>query len=53
MLLTPDGQTLITGSGDQTIKFRNLKTRKVNRILKVETTVLAISRDGKTLFFGS
>lgn len=52
MLLTPDGQTLITGSGDQTIKFRNLKTRKIDRILKVETTVLAISRDGKTLFSG-
>lgn len=52
MLLTPDGQTLISGSGDKTIKFRNLKTQKIDRILKVETTALAISRDGKTLFSG-
>ncbi|BBD63018.1 WD repeat protein (plasmid) [Nostoc sp. HK-01] len=52
MLLTPDGQTLISGSGDGTIKFRNLKTRKIDRILKVETTVLAINRDGKTLYSG-
>ncbi|WP_414621155.1 WD40 repeat domain-containing protein [Calothrix sp. CCY 0018] len=52
MLLTPDGQTLICGSGDKTIKFRNLKTKKIDRILKVETTALAISSDGKTLFSG-
>ncbi|MEH2181823.1 WD40 repeat domain-containing protein [Nostoc sp.] len=52
MLLTPDGQTLISGSGDHTIKFRNLKTRKIDRILKVETTALVISHDGKTLYSG-
>ena len=52
MVLTNDGQTLISGSGDNTIKFRNLKTKKIDRILKVETTALAISRDGKTLFSG-
>ncbi|MDZ8087301.1 MAG: WD40 repeat domain-containing protein [Nostoc sp. DedQUE12b] len=52
MLLTLDGQTLISGSGDNTIKFRNLKTQKIDRILKVETTALAISPDGKTLFSG-
>ncbi len=52
MVLTPDGQTLICGSGDKTIKFRNLTTKKIDRILKVETTALAISNDGKTLFSG-
>jgi COMPASS component SWD3 len=52
MVLTPDGQTLISGSSDRTIKFRNLKTKKIDRILKTDTTALAISSDGKTLFSG-
>ncbi|PAX59770.1 WD40 repeat domain-containing protein [Brunnivagina elsteri] len=52
ILLTPDGQTLITANGNKKIKFNNLKTGKIQRTLTVETTALAISSDGKTLFSG-
>lgn len=52
ILLTPDGQTLVSASGDRKIKFSNLKTGKISRILQAETTALAISPDGKTLFSG-
>ncbi len=52
ILLTPNGQTLISASGDRKIKFSNLKTGKISQILQAETTALAISPDGKTLFSG-
>ncbi len=52
ILLTPDGQTLISASGNKKIKFSNLKTGKISRTLNAETTALAISPDGKTLFSG-
>lgn len=52
ILLTPDGQTLISANGDKKIKFSNLKTGKISRTLNAETTALAISPDGKTLYSG-
>ncbi|BAZ38650.1 WD-40 repeat protein [Calothrix sp. NIES-4101] len=52
ILVTSNGKTLISASGDKTIKFSDLKTGKIQRILKAETTALAISPDGKTLFSG-
>ena len=54
--LSPDGQTLVSSSGDQTIKLWNLQTGKLLRTLSGHSgTVwsIAISSDGQTLASGS
>lgn len=53
--ISPDGQILVSGSNDNTIKIWNLRTFKLLRILKHSRGVnsIAISRDGQTLASGS
>jgi len=54
--ISPDGQTLVSSSGDRTIKIWNLNTGKQLRTLEGhENSVncLAISPDGQTLATGS
>ncbi|NER34161.1 MAG: protein kinase [Oscillatoria sp. SIO1A7] len=54
--ISPDGQALISGSWDNTIKIWNLKTGKLQNTLTGHTTnvnSVAISPDGKTLVSGS
>lgn len=53
VLVSPDGQTLFSGSDDKTIKIWELSTGKLIRTLSGHTHyiyALAISPDGKTLF---
>lgn len=51
-IVTPDGQTLVSAGADNTIKLWDIKTGKLQRSLKAEARVLAVSPDGKTLFSG-
>ena len=56
LALSPSGQTLISGSKDQTIKFWDLKTKKIRQTLDgqfdahlSEITALAVSPDNRIL----
>ena len=56
LVLSPSGQTLISGSKDQTIRFWDLRTKKIRRTLEgqydghlSEITTLAISPDNQIL----
>lgn len=53
--ISPDGQTLVSGSNDNTIKIWNLHTGKLLRTLKYSAHIntVAISPDGQTLASGS
>lgn len=56
LAITPDGQTLVSGSWDKTIKIRDLKTGRLSRTLSEHldrVSDIAISPDGKTLISGS
>src|SRR5207244_2179047 len=56
VILSADGQTLISGSDDQTIKVWNLSTGKLQRTLTGHTGLVfsvALSADGQTLISGS
>lgn len=56
MLLSPDNQSLISGSEDQTIKIRDVKTGSLHNTLSGHTDVvrsLALTSDAKTLVSGS
>jgi len=54
--ISPDGQTLVSGSSDKTIKVWDLSTGKLVRTLTGHTGIVwsvAISPDGQTLVSGS
>jgi len=54
--ISPDGQTLVSGSEDQTIKIWNLTTGQLSRTLSGHSDTvrsLALSQDGKILASGS
>jgi len=52
--VSPDGETLVSGSEDETIKIWNLKTGNLLRTLSGgSNSSIAISPDGKTLVSGS
>ena len=54
--ISRDGQTLVSGGADNTIKVWNLKTRQLNQTLKGHTDTVrsvAISPDGEILASGS
>lgn len=54
--ISPDGQTLVSGSDDNTIKLWNLHNGKLNRTLHGDSGLVncvAISPDGKTIVSGS
>jgi WD40 repeat protein len=54
--ISPDGQTLVSGSNDQTIKVWNLRTGQLLRTLSGHSdyvSCLAISSDNQTLVSGS
>jgi WD40 repeat protein len=56
LVLSPDGETLISGSADKTIKLWDLTTGQVIRTLTGHTSfvnALTISPDGSTLVSGS
>lgn len=56
LVLSPDGETLISGSADKTIKLWDLKTGRERQTLTGHTSfvnALAISPDGSTLVSGS
>ena len=56
LVFSPDGQTLISGSADKTIKFWDLATGKEIRTIKDHDSFinfLAIAPDGQTLFSAS
>ena len=56
VVLSADGQTLASGSEDQTIKLWNLETGQVNRTLTGHTASVrsvSLSSDGQTLASGS
>ena len=56
LAMTPDGKTLVTGSGDKTIKVWNLSTGELKNTLigHIDTVFsLAITPDGQTLVSGS
>lgn len=53
--ISPDGQTLVSGSNDQTVKLWNLKTGKHSFTFfgqSGEVSTVAISPDGKKVFAG-
>ncbi|MEH1891356.1 MAG: hypothetical protein V7K92_18525 [Nostoc sp.] len=55
VVISPDGQTLISGGRDDTIKFWNLRTGKLLRSLDAHSdgvTSIAISPDGKRIVSG-
>jgi WD40 repeat protein len=54
--ISPDGQTIVSGSGDRTIKIWRLATGELLHTLTGHSDVVyavAISRDGKTIISGS
>ena len=54
--LSPDGQTLISSSGDKTIKIWNLRTGELRSTLSAHADMvlsIALSPDGQTLASGS
>ena len=54
--ISPDGDTLVSGSWDNTIKIWNLTTGKLQQTLQGHednVNSVAISADGNTLFSGS
>ncbi len=56
LVLTPDGQTLISGNQDGTIKLWDLETLKLNAMLGSRsgaTLALALTPDGQTLISGN
>ncbi|MEH2293304.1 serine/threonine-protein kinase [Nostoc sp.] len=56
LAISPNGQTLVSGSGDRSIKIWNLQTGGLKTTLSLHTdavTSVAISPDGKTLISGS
>ena len=56
LAISPDGQTLVSGSADKTIKIWNLSTGQEIRSLKGHShpiNYIAISPDGQTLVSGS
>jgi COMPASS component SWD3 len=54
ILITPDGQTIISGSQDKTIRVWDLHTGELRRIIEDTDTVfeLSISPNGKTIISG-
>lgn len=54
--ITPDGQTIISGSRDKTVRLWNLQDDSINQTLvghKDDVTAVAISPDGQTIISGS
>lgn len=51
-IITPNGQTLVSAGADNVIKLWDIKSGKLQRTIKTEARVLAMSSDGKTLFSG-
>jgi WD40 repeat protein/tRNA A-37 threonylcarbamoyl transferase component Bud32 len=56
LAISPDGNTLVSGSGDRSIKIWNLQTNGLKTTLTLHTdavTSVAITPDGQTLVSGS